>query len=135
MNQIAFNGLSGAAFEPEIMVDAVLQLSDIDMKFWKLLAQFKPFGPSNLRPIFVSENVQVAGIPTVVGNGHLKMKIKQGNSGVFEAIGFNMHEYLPDVRNGQSFNIAYVLEENFWNGRRTLQMRLKDIHLLDMVEN
>jgi len=135
MNQLALNGLSRAAFEPELMVDVVLDLADIDMKFWKLVAQFKPFGPSNLRPVFVSKGVQVAGIPTVVGNGHLKMRIKQGNSGVFDAIGFNMHEYLPDVRNGNPFNIAYVLEENHWNGRRTLQMRLKDIHLEEEVES
>ncbi len=135
MNQIAFNGLSRDAFEPELLVDAVLDLKDIDMKFWKLLAQFKPFGPSNLRPIFVSKDVQVVGIPTVVGNGHLKMRLKQGDSGIFDAIGFNMHEYLPDVRNGQAFNIAYVLEENHWNGRRTLQMRLKDIHLNGVAES
>ncbi len=135
INQIAYNGLSSSAFEPEIMVDALLKLSDIDMKFWKLLAQFKPFGPSNPRPVFVSNNVKVVGIPTVVGNGHLKMRIKQNNSGTFDAIGFNMHEYLPGVRNGQPFDIAYVLEENFWNGRRTLQMRLKDIHLKEVAEN
>lgn len=133
INQIAYNGLANSSFEPELMVDAKLELAEIDMKFWKLLAQFKPFGPANLRPIFVSEGVQVVGIPTVVGNGHLKMKIKQGNSGVFDAIGFNMHEFLPMVRNGESFSIAYVLEENNWNGRRTLQMRLKDIHLAEVA--
>ncbi|GAB5410458.1 MAG: single-stranded-DNA-specific exonuclease RecJ [Balneolaceae bacterium] len=129
MNQIAYHGLSGSSFEPELAIDAKLLLSEIDMKFWKLLAQFKPFGPANLRPIFVSEKVKVAGIPTVVGNGHLKMKVKQEGSGVFDTIGFNMHEFLPSVRGGEAFDIAYVLEENFWNGRRTLQMRLKDIHL------
>lgn len=129
MNQIAFQGLSDSSFEPEISIDSKLELKEIDMKFWKLLAQFKPFGPANLRPIFVSEGVKVVGIPTVVGNGHLKMKVKQDDSGVFDTIGFNMHEFLPDVRNGEAFDIAYVLEENFWNGRRTLQMRLKDIHL------
>ena len=129
MNQIAINGLSGSKFEPEITVDAVLNLVDVDMRFWKLLAQFKPFGPANLRPIFVSKAVTVVGVPTVVGNGHLKMKVKQGASGVFDAIGFNMHEYLPAVRNGEPFDIAYVLEENFWNGRRTLQMRVKDIQM------
>ena len=129
INQIAVNGLNGNKFEPELTIDATLKLSDVDMRFWKLLAQFKPFGPANLRPIFVSKDVQVVGVPTVVGNGHLKMKVKQGSSGVFDAIGFNMHEYLPLVRNGEPFDIAYVLEENFWNGRRTLQMRVKDIHL------
>ena len=41
-----------------------------------------------------------------------------------------MHEYLPGVRNGQPFEVLLMfLEENFWNGRRTVQMRLKDIHL------
>lgn len=129
MNQIAYHGLSGNNFEPEITIDSKLDLKEIDMKFWKLLAQFKPFGPANLRPIFVSEGVQVAGIPTVVGNGHLKMRIKQEDSGIFDTIGFNMHEFLPSVRDGNKFDVAYVLEENFWNGRRTLQMRLKDIHL------
>lgn len=129
MNQIAYHGLSGSNFEPELAIDAKLDLNEIDMKFWKLLAQFKPFGPANLRPVFVSEKVKVVGIPSVVGNGHLKMKVKQEGSGVFDTIGFNMHEFLPGVRDGESFDIAYVLEENFWNGRRTLQMRLKDIHL------
>ncbi len=129
INQIAYQGLSESTFEPELSIDSKLNFSEIDMKFWKLLSQFKPFGPSNLRPVFVSEEVQVVGIPTVVGNGHLKMKVKQNGTGVFDTIGFNMHEYLPSIRGGEKFDIAYVLEENFWNGRRTLQMRLKDIHL------
>ncbi len=128
MNEIAHIDLSENSFEPELSIDAKLNIEEIDMKFWKLLAQFEPYGPSNLRPIFVSEDVHVVGVPTVVGNGHLKMKIKQGDSGVYDAIGFNMHEYLPFVRSGELFHIAYVLEENNWNGRRTLQMRLKDIH-------
>ena len=128
MNEIAHIDLSENSFEPELSIDAKLNIEEIDMKFWKLLAQFEPYGPSNLRPIFVSEGVHVVGVPSVVGNGHLKMKIKQGESGVYDAIGFNMHEYLPFVRSGELFHIAYVLEENHWNGRRTLQMRLKDIH-------
>lgn len=129
INKIAYHVLSGTKFEPELSIDTRLDFKEIDMKFWKLLAQFKPFGPANLRPIFVTEGVKVVGIPTVVGNGHLKMKLRQNGSGVFDAIGFNMHEFLPSVRNGEPFDIAYVLEENYWNGRRTLQMRLKDIHL------
>ncbi|MEO1022512.1 MAG: single-stranded-DNA-specific exonuclease RecJ [Bacteroidota bacterium] len=128
MNDLAYLDLSDSDFEPELIADAQLDFEDIDMKFWKLLSQFEPFGPSNLKPVFVTRNVQSVGVPTIVGNGHLKMKVKQGKSGVFEAIGFNMHEYLPGVRGNDPFDIAYVLEENYWNGRRTLQVRLKDIH-------
>ncbi|MEQ9089525.1 MAG: single-stranded-DNA-specific exonuclease RecJ [Balneola sp.] len=127
MNEIAYLDLSESSFEPELQIDTELPLEDIDMKFWKLLNQFEPFGPHNLRPIFASRKVEAVGVPTIVGNGHLKMKVKQGNSGVFDAIGFNMHEYLPFVRK-ESFDMAYVVEENHWNGRRTLQIRIKDIH-------
>lgn len=129
MNELAYTDLSENSFEPELTVDAKLDLGEVDMKFWKLLSQFEPFGPGNLRPVFVSEEVTVVGVPTIVGNGHLKMRVSQNGSGVFDTIGFNMHEYLPDVRKGDPFKIAYVLEENNWNGRRTLQLRLKDIHI------
>ncbi len=129
MNELAYTDLSENSFEPELTVDAKLDLGEVDMKFWKLLSQFEPFGPGNLRPVFVSEEVKVVGVPTIVGNGHLKMRVSQNGSGVFDTIGFNMHEYLPDVRKGDPFKIAYVLEENNWNGRRTLQLRLKDIHI------
>ncbi|MFD2530966.1 single-stranded-DNA-specific exonuclease RecJ [Gracilimonas halophila] len=131
MNELAFTDLSENSFEPELTIDAKLDLGEVDMKFWKLLSQFEPFGPGNLRPIFVSEEVKVVGEPTIVGNGHLKMRVKQENSGIFDTIGFNMHEYLPGVRNGNPFKVAYVIEENHWNGRRTLQLRLKDIHISD----
>ncbi|HET8866519.1 MAG TPA: single-stranded-DNA-specific exonuclease RecJ, partial [Gracilimonas sp.] len=129
MNELAFTDLSDNSFEPELTIDTKLDLGEVDMKFWKLLSQFEPFGPGNLRPIFVSEGVKVVGEPTIVGNGHLKMRVKQEDSGVFDTIGFNMHEYLPAVRNGNLFKVAYVIEENNWNGRRTLQLRLKDIHV------
>jgi single-stranded-DNA-specific exonuclease len=127
MNEIAYLDLSENSFEPELQIDTELNLEDIDMKFWKLLNQFEPFGPNNLRPIFVSKKVQTVGVPTIVGNGHLKMRVKQGNSGVFDTIGFNMHEFLPYVRK-ETFDMAYVIEENHWNGRRSLQIRIKDIH-------
>jgi single-stranded-DNA-specific exonuclease len=133
INEIAAEDLSRQDFEPELQIDCVLDLSDIDMRFWKLLSQFEPFGPGNLRPTFVSRGVSVVGVPTIVGSGHLKMKVSQNGSGVFDVIGFNMHEYLPIIRNLKQnlMDIAYCLEENFWNGRRTLQIRLRDIHLRD----
>lgn len=133
IDQIAAGNLSDEDFEPELRIDCDLDLSEIDMRFWKLLSQFEPYGPGNLRPTFVSRNVRVVGVPTIVGSGHLKMKVAQNGSGVFDVIGFNMHEYLPVIRNtgNDSLNIAYSLEENYWNGRRSLQIRLRDIHVDD----
>ena len=131
MNEIAYNTLLNNDFKPELEISGELDLSRIDMKFWKLLTLFEPFGPGNMRPVFVSRNVCIEGLPSIVGSGHLKMKVKSENSAVFDAIGFNMHEYEPRLRNCKQdrIDVAYVLEENYWNGKRTIQMRLKDIHV------
>jgi len=131
IDKIAFIKLQENDFKPELMIDSQIKLGEVDAKFWKLLSQFEPFGPGNLRPVFVSEGVEIAGIPTIVGNGHLKMRVRQNGSGIFDAIGFNMHDFLPVVRDRKMdrIDVAYVIEENFWNNKRTLQLRLKDIHV------
>lgn len=131
MNRIAGSNLSDKDFTPELEISCDLDLSKVNMKFWKLLTQFEPFGPGNMRPIFVSKDVCIEGVPTIVGNGHLKMKVRQNDSPIFDCIGFNMHAFEPKLRNCDldKIDIAYVLEENRWNGRRTIQMRLKDIHI------
>jgi single-stranded-DNA-specific exonuclease len=133
MNNIAFDDLTKEDFEPELKIDAELDLSQMDLKFWKLLSQFEPFGPGNSRPVFISRGVDVEGIPTIVGSGHLKMSISHNDSGSFDAIGFNMHEYMPTIRNSPQggVDIAYCLEENYWNGKRTIQIRLKDIKVTE----
>jgi len=132
-NLIVDKHLSEKIFEPELAIDAMLNLEDVNTKFWKVLRQFEPFGPMNMRPIFTSENVKVTMTPTIVGNGHIKFKVRQGNSAEFEAIGFNMHEYLPLVRDSEpgKLCIAYVLDENHWNGRTSLQLRLKDVKKME----
>ncbi|MEX2368010.1 MAG: single-stranded-DNA-specific exonuclease RecJ [Balneolaceae bacterium] len=131
INEIAYRRLSENDFKPELKIDSSIDLEEVDRRFWKLLTQFEPFGPGNRRPVFVSRDVQIQGVPTIVGNGHLKMKLAQNNSGIFDVIGFNMHEYLPKLRitENDRIDIAYELEENLWNNRRSLQIRLKDIHV------
>jgi single-stranded-DNA-specific exonuclease len=130
LDQIAARKLTKEDFLPELTIDCELDLSEIDQRFWKLLRQFEPFGPGNLRPLFVSRGVRVVGNPIIVGDGHLKMRVAQNGSGIFNTIGFNMHEYVPVIRNASDgqMEIVYSLEENYWNGRCTLQLKLRDIH-------
>lgn len=130
IDRIACRSLSESDFEPELTVDMQLDLEQVDLKFWKLLSQFEPFGPGNGCPVFVSRSVELEGDPAIVGNGHLKLRLRQNGSSVFEAIGFNMHDYMPMLREcaGRRMDVAYEIEENYWNRRRSLQLRLRDIH-------
>lgn len=128
---ITSNMLSKHDMHPELHIDTELPFSEITPRFWKLLKQFEPFGPNNLKPVFVSRNVKISGRPTIVGQGHLKMRISQNGTPPIEAIGFNMQQYsepLLKAGSGQ-VDIAYALEENTWNNRTHLQIRLKDIHI------
>jgi single-stranded-DNA-specific exonuclease len=83
-----------------------------------------------MRPVFVSRDVEVVGDLNVVGNNHLKFKVKSDGI-VIDAIAFNfaeVREKMKPVR--QHIDAAYVIEEKTWNGRTTIQMRIKDINLV-----
>jgi single-stranded-DNA-specific exonuclease len=130
LERISAQKLSKEDLRPKLKIDCELDLSKFDKRFWKLLNQFEPFGPGNMRPLFVSRDVRLTGIPTIVGKGHLKMRVSQNGSGIFNTIGFNMHDYLPIVRNATDgkMEIVYSLEKNYWNGSSNLQLNLRDIH-------
>src|SRR5690625_5656378 len=85
INEIARSTFIDSDFKPELEITATLNLNDINPRFWKLLSQFEPFGPGNARPVFVSRDICVEGKPAIVGNGHLKMKVRQEDSPVFRS--------------------------------------------------
>ncbi|MEJ2535769.1 MAG: single-stranded-DNA-specific exonuclease RecJ [Calditrichia bacterium] len=112
---------------PSIYVDGEIDLPQFTERFIRLLKLLGPFGPMNMRPVFMSRNVKVLGTPTIVGQNHLKLKMEQDGS-VFDAIGFHMGDYLEIVQaNKGVVDCVYVVEENRWNGRTQIQLRLKDI--------
>lgn len=134
LNSVAGSRLTEDIRRPDLEIDSPLRLDHVDDRFWAVLKQFAPFGPENKRPVFVSQDVSIVGHPSVVGSGHLKFKVRQSDapeSPVYEVIGFNMHEHLPMIRAHRGANdgvhVAYSIDRNTWNGRSSLQLRLKDI--------
>lgn len=115
--------------EPQIMIDMQLNFEDIDAKFMRLLKQFEPFGPQNMSPVFVAQDVYDTGYPKTIGNNneHLKLFLKQNNSAGFAAIGFNLGNKLPLVTNRKKVNVAFSLSENIWRDTVSLQLVIKDI--------
>jgi single-stranded-DNA-specific exonuclease len=111
----------------EISIDATIELKDIDGKMFRILNQFAPFGPLNLAPIFLTKNVELKGPAAIVGNNHLKLTIGQGDSALFECIGFNLGEYFPLLKKGVPFDISYSIEENVWKDKRSVQLNIKGI--------
>lgn len=114
---------------PEIEIDAVLNLSEINAKFFRILRQFAPFGPGNLSPVFIAEELIDTGYARIVGNNHLKLNVihRHISSLPFPAIAFQQGVHFRNISKGLPFNICYHLEENVWNGAVSLQLNVKDI--------
>ena len=111
----------------QLKADAEIDLCDINDKVVRLINQFGPFGPGNMRPVFISRNVRVAGAPRIVGKNHLKFRVRQGAE-VLDAIGFDLGDLAYRLESGgPGVDLAYVIEENHWNGVTRLQLRIKDI--------
>jgi len=112
---------------PDLKIDGELRLSDIDSRLIRLLNYFAPFGPGNMRPVMASEDVEVVGVPRIVGTNHLRFKVRQ-NGAAFDCIGFDMGDLLYRLNPGvPDLDLAYVIEENEWRGKKRIQLRIKDL--------
>lgn len=117
---------------PEIEIDEELFVSDINFKFFKVLKQFAPFGPGNMSPFFQTNHVIDTGYAKVVGkNGHNHLKFSvvhpDRTGSPLPAIAFNQGHHFQDMKEGKPFRICYHIDENHWQGRTSLQLRVKDI--------
>ena len=114
---------------PTITVEEKIQFSEITPKFFRILKQFAPFGPSNKQPVFWSDNLNDTGYCKTVGEDgkHLKLSLSQDNSDIFKAIAFGLGDKLSLVKNKAQFKAAFNIDENNWNGVKSVQLKLLDI--------
>jgi len=127
MESIAQEELTQENMTPRITVDKEVKLQEIDNNLLNSINSFAPFGPQNSKPLFATRDIQLVGTPRIVGKNHLKFKIIQEGT-IFDTIGFGLGEYLNIIeskRNG--FDVAYQIEGNEWQGRYSIQLRIKDI--------
>lgn len=112
---------------PEIEIDAEIKLSDIRQPFFNIMKQFEPFGPTNLRPVFLTRNVyDFKGYCRVVKEQHIKFVIHQHDGTVIDGIGFNLAPKFSVLTRG-AFDMVYTVDENEYNGTTKLQVKVIDI--------
>jgi len=119
---------------PQIDIDAVLQFKDITPKFFRVLKQFAPFGPGNMKPMFVSKKVFDYGTSRLVGKEqeHLKLELIDSSSeNVMNGIAFKMHEFNEQLKALNKLDICYTLEENNFNNNITIQLMVRDIKIAE----
>lgn len=114
---------------PEIKVDAQIDLNEITPKFYRIISQFAPFGPGNMTPVFMTDNLKDTGYGKCVGEdaSHLRITATQNGNDKLVGIGFGLGDKLDLITNRKYFKAVYSIDENYWNGKISLQLKLKDI--------
>lgn len=113
---------------PQIEVDLPLDFSEITDKLVRIVRQMGPFGPHNMQPTFMTEDVYLVSEPIIMKEKHLKINVRQKRSGhTLTAVGFGFAYMADQLQPGEPFSICYQVEQNFYNGNVSLQLMLKDI--------
>jgi single-stranded-DNA-specific exonuclease len=113
---------------PEIVIDAEIRFGDIKKSFYDILCQMEPFGPENMSPTFCARGVYNTGWSKVVKDTHLRFVLKQDNL-TLTGIGFGMAEKMPLLLNNHPLDIVFKIDENEWNGEKSLQLKMIDVRL------
>ena len=113
---------------PEIIIDAEITLKDIKQSFYDIIAQMEPFGPENLRPVFLVKNVLDNGWSKIVKEQHIRFSIIQDNVNI-SGIGFGMADKFYLLQQNKPVDIVFTIDINEWNGSTSLQIRVIDFRL------
>jgi single-stranded-DNA-specific exonuclease len=124
-NEIAKGILSNRELKPQIQIDCEIHFTDLSMKFRETLQNFAPYGPMNMRPLFLSKSVEIIGMHKFSVGDKLKMKLRQ-DSAIFEAVCFNLSDKLNEIERGtRFFDIVFSIEESDKPGSEKLPIQLK----------
>ncbi len=126
--EVVSSSITDEMMVPEITIDTIITFKDITRKFYDILCQMEPFGPENMRPVFMARNVYESGKSRIVKESHLKFELVQ-NGITMEGIGFGLAEKFSLLSPNQPLDIVFTLDENDWNGVKKIQIRVLDLRL------
>jgi single-stranded-DNA-specific exonuclease len=130
--EIVSNSIDPDLLIPELRIDSEINFNDVNNGFFKIIAQMEPYGPQNMRPVFITKNVINTPWSKIVKEEHIRFVVKNENI-TLTGIGFNMAEKFPVLQTNHPFDMAYTIDENEWNGETNLQLKVIDIRPSEMV--
>jgi len=127
-NEVVSNTITDEMLIPEIVIDAEINLEEIKQSFYNIILQMEPYGPENMRPLFLAKNVSDTGYSKLLKDLHIKFDLIQNTSRII-GIGFNMAEKFEIIKSKSPFDIVFSLDENEWNGNTSIQLKIIDVKL------
>ena len=126
--EVVSSTITADMMTPVIEIDYTIPLDAVNAKFVNVLKQMGPFGPENPRPVFEAKKLFVFNSLSSFKDRHIKFLVGQEEgANVFQAVGFDMAEFYEPISRGDTFRMAFTIEENVYNGTTSIQLRVKDI--------
>lgn len=126
INKIANKELTKDVLTKSMKVDMEIEFDQINQELVNEIKNLAPFGLGNPQPLFLSKKVKVLESKKVGSKGnHLKLKLQKSDV-VFDSIFFNTSSNL-NLKDSSIINLVYSVEENYFNGNRSLQLKVKDL--------
>lgn len=111
---------------PEIIIDAEINFDEITENFYSIICRMEPFGPENMRPVFITRKCTDFGYSKILKEAHIKFVLRQKET-VMNGIAFNMHEKFSLLTSQKEVDIVFSIDENEWQGNKNLQLKIIDI--------
>lgn len=115
---------------PELVINAEITFRHINKIFYKIVEQMQPYGPENMRPVFITKNVFNTSWSKIVKEQHVRFVVKNENV-TMTGIGFNLAGKFTLLQSNKPIDMVYTIDENEWNGEKNLQLKVIDIRLSD----
>ncbi len=131
-NEVVSSTIDDQLLIPEIIIDAEINFTEIKESFYEILKQMEPFGPENMHPVFIAKAVTETGYSKILKELHVRFAVKQNNI-TLNGIGFNMSNKFPLLCLKKPLDIVFTIDENEWNGNKTLQLKVIDIRLSGQI--
>jgi single-stranded-DNA-specific exonuclease len=119
---------------PELIINTEINFKNVNKKFYKIIEEMEPYGPENMRPVFITKNVLNTSWSKIVKEQHIRFVVKNENI-TLTGIGFNLAEKFHLLQMNQPVDIVYTIDENEWNGETNLQLKVIDLRLSENDSN
>ncbi|MGN6250012.1 MAG: single-stranded-DNA-specific exonuclease RecJ [Ginsengibacter sp.] len=119
---------------PELIINAEITFRYVNEKFYHIIEQMEPYGPENLRPVFITKNVISTEWTRIVKEEHIRFVVKNENK-TLTGIGFNLASKFQILQLNKPIELVYTIDENEWNGAKNLQLKVIDFRLSEYASN
>ena len=113
---------------PEVVIDAEISFAEINLAFYNIIIQMEPYGPDNMRPVFITRKVYNTGFSKIVKEQHVKFSLQQGAI-TLNGIGFGMADKFQLLQMNRPVDVVYTIDLNEWNGTKSVQLKMVDVKL------